>query len=193
MGVPQVPEAKAGPSQVQSWGPRAGSRREGLYLEHRPRELELSGFQAAAGCSTFRGHRSLEGWQAWPHSTVLCKHHFPRPEPWLTPGVGLSQKSPPTPAPHPPAVSVPLSFSSPFLPFLPQGHNRKFPLPSEGWQGPRSPAVRAPSLHALWAVCWRQHCRCGLGAPVLCQQALLLLQTLGLMFLSRNQFPLLVF
>ena len=56
---------------------------------------------------------------------------------------GAVPRSLPLPPPlTPPALSVPLSFSSPFLPFLPQGHKGKFPLPSERWQGPRSPAVR---------------------------------------------------
>ena len=139
---------------MQSWGHRAGSRREGLYLEHRPLGIGTTWFSSCRWVFHFhRGHHSLEGWQAWPHSTILCKRHFPWPEPWLAPG-GAVPRSLPPPTPQ---LCVPLSFSSPFLPFLPQGHKRKFLLPTECWQGPLSPAVRGhPASMPSWPGRWWQ-------------------------------------
>lgn len=124
------------------------------------------------------------------HSTILCNHFPGLASGWR---LGSCSQKPPLPTLQ---LSVSHFLSSPFLPFLPQGHKRKFLCRvNAGRAGPPSPAVTwAPASMPSWPV---QVVAAALsvasGALVLRQQALLLLQTLGLMFSSRNQFPLLVY
>ena len=177
---------------MQSWGHRAGSRREGLYLEHWPSGIGITWFSSCRWVfHCHRGRHSLEGWQAWPHSTILCKRHFPGPEPWLEPG-GAVPRSLPLPTPQLSASHV--LFPPLFLPFDPRVIRENFFCRVNAgkarlvqlYVGTQPPC---PPGRCVGGSC----SQCSLGALVLRQQALLLLQTLGLMFLSRNQLPLPVY
>lgn len=194
MGVPRVPEAKAGPSRVQSWGPRAGRRREALYLEHRPRELELSGFSSC--CWVFHFQRaSLLGRVAG-----LAPQHGPLQTP-LSPARALADtwggavpRSLPLPPPPTPQLSLShCLFPLLFFPFYPRvirenhfcrvnaGKARVAQL-YVGAQPPRPPGRVLVAALSVWP---RGTCPlpAGFPAPV----------DFGLMFLSKNQFPLLVY
>lgn len=150
VGVPWVPEAKGSLSRCRAGGTGQGAGGRGCIWSTGLRELELRGFQAAAGCSTVtEGVTPWKGGRPGPTAPSSANATFPG----LSPGWSLGELFPEPPPAHPPALCIPRSFSSPFPPFLPQSHKRKFLLPSEHWQGPLSPTVRGrPASMPSWLV-----------------------------------------
>lgn len=191
VGVPRVPEAKGGLSRCRAGGTGQGAGGRGCIWSTGLWALELRGFPAAAGSSTFtEGITPWKSGRPGPTAPSSANATFPG----LSPGWRLGELFPEA-SPRPPPSSVShFLFPLLFFPFYPKVIRENFfcrlnagkarlVQPYVGTQPP------CPPGRGVGGSC----SQCSLGALVLCQQALLLLQTLGLTFLSRNQFPLLVY
>ena len=111
VGVPRVPEAKGSLSRCRAGGTGQGAGGRGFVWSTGLRELELRGFQAAAGCSTVtEGVTPRKGGRPGPTAPSSANATFPG----LSPGWRLGELFPEASPRPPPSPLRPTFF---FLPF----------------------------------------------------------------------------